>query len=257
MFRYAGPLSEYGGSGLRQRGRISIASIGVTMAEPTDHLARSECRRTSFDGYGPGDPVHARGRLPGRRPRAVAGRWSRPCSPSPGVTGDPEQALSTATYDGFDLQPLYTADDLPAGFTLARGRHPRDVGRLDRLGRAAAAHRRPIAARGERGDPGRPEQRRHLGLAVGRAGCAGRRRPAAGARRGLPRPRAGRPRRRVHWGRTPLARTSTSPASLGASAEIAGSLGLDPIGARARTGRSVDLAGAARGGRARAAVIRG
>jgi len=33
-----------------------------------------------------------------------------------GVTGDPEQALASTTYDGFDLQPLYTAADRPADF---------------------------------------------------------------------------------------------------------------------------------------------
>jgi methylmalonyl-CoA mutase len=53
---------------------------------------------------------------------------------------DPEQALATSTYDGFDLQPLYTSADLPADFVwpAAPARTAWDV-RQQHAGRDAAA----------------------------------------------------------------------------------------------------------------------
>ena len=94
--------------------------------------------------------------------------------------GDFEKRLVSRTADGLAIQPLYTRAD------AVQGRPPPDARLVPgRLGRAPAARRaRPEG--GQRGHPGRPDRRRHVGAAADPGARPGRpflRRGSAGRRR--------------------------------------------------------------------------
>jgi methylmalonyl-CoA mutase len=160
-----------------------------------------------------------------------------------GITTDPEQALATATYDGFDLQPLYTAADRPADFVwpnAATG--PGWDIRQHHAGPDPARVNRAILTDLENGVTS-------IWLALGPGGLA------VGD---LPRvlegvlfdlapvaldagPLAGPAARAL----LALVGAADLTGSLGLSGSLGlnGSLGLDPIGLLARTGAAPDLAG--------------
>lgn len=161
------------------------------------------------------------------------------------VPAEPELALATATYDGISLAPLYTAEDGPADPGLP-GRSPHVRGRtLDGLSALgwdvrqrhadpdAAAANRAVLADLSNGVTS-------LWLAVG-----------AGA---IAVADLGRVLDGVHLDLAPIAldagpeTAAAAHALLGvaaetgvASGELSGTLGADPIGARARTGATADL----------------
>jgi methylmalonyl-CoA mutase len=150
---------------------------------------------------------------------------------------DPEQALASSTYDGYELRPLYTADDQPAGFDWATpGRRPStgtgwDV-RQRHTGADAKRVNQAVRADLENGVTSIWLTLGDGGLAVG---------DLAAALDG------------VYLDLAPvvLAAGAAGPAAAralialaadqGVTSELGGSLGLDPIGVRARTGAAADL----------------
>lgn len=163
-------------------------------------------------------------------------------------TDDVEAALASATYDGFDLKPLYTAEDTasPAGFPglppFVRGGTPdgRVLGGWD----VRQRHADP--------DPARTRQAILADLENGAtsvwlvAGTAG-----------LPVDAIGDVLAEVYLDLAPVTldagdqTTAAATALLAAHAdkgvqasEVRGNLGADPIGLRARTGTATDLDGA-------------
>jgi methylmalonyl-CoA mutase len=143
---------------------------------------------------------------------------------------DPELALSSATYDGFELRPLYTAADLPADFVwpVSSLRRNWDI-RQQHAGSDPAAVNSMIRADLENGVASI-----WLMLAPGELSADD-----------LPRALEG-----VLLDLAPIAidaGAESAPAAralltLAGSAGLSGSLGLDPIGLRARTGAAADFA---------------
>ncbi len=137
--------------------------------------------------------------------------------------GDFEKRLVSRTADGLAIQPLYTRSD------ERTGRCPRRAHGLvsRRLGRAPAAHR-DRSEGGQRGHPGRPRGRRHVGAAADPGARAGgpqlrRRGTGAGAQGRLPQclhHRAGCAREHARRRRQPagdLARPKASTRTTGAA----------------------------------------
>jgi methylmalonyl-CoA mutase len=152
-------------------------------------------------------------------------------SANPGASDvDPEQALSSATYDGFELRPLYTAADLPADFVwpAAPARRGWDI-RQHHAGNDPAAVNSAIRADLENGVTS-------IWLTLG---------PGELSADGLPRALEG-----VRLDLAPIALDAGAGSAaaarallaLAGSTALSGSLGLDPIGLRARTGAAADVA---------------
>ena len=164
----------------------------------------------------------------------------------PGGSGDPEEQLSSTTYDGIRIRPLYTSEDAP-GVAAAGlpGRPPFVRGRTDGAAvtgwdvrtRHAAADAAALnaAALADLQTGGTS-----LWLVVGEGGL-----PIGGLRSALD---------GVHLDLAPIAleagvHTERAAAELlalatergGHPAELGGTLGADPIGVRARTGADADL----------------
>ena len=157
---------------------------------------------------------------------------------------DPVAALTTTTYDGIPVRPLYTAADVPPagtpGSAPVRTRGDRRRADADRLGRPAAA-RRPRPGRLRAGLLNDLETgATSLWLVLGEAGL-----PVAD----LPAALDG-----VYLDLAPIALDAGAQTAEAAAAllrlvgergldpaEIRGSLGADPIGLRARTGAAADL----------------
>jgi methylmalonyl-CoA mutase len=147
-----------------------------------------------------------------------------------GVTADPEQALVTPTYDGFDLQPLYTADDLPSDFVWpTAAKSPGWDIRQHHAGADPAQLNRAILTDLENGVTS-------IWLELGPGGLA-----------------TGDLARALEGVLIDLAPIALDAGPDGAAAArallefagdagLAGSLGLDPIGLRARTGAAADFA---------------
>ena len=181
-------------------------------------------------------------------------RWWPRCWPDrrrsamPGA-GGPEDALSYRSYDGLQIAPLYTAEDLPPGAGLEAAGLPGEPPFVRGIERRPAGLGRPAAGRAirtrrpatERCWPSSPAERPRSGCSwsgpaapvESLADSPGRGVPGAGAggpgRRG--RDRGRRRRRCCGW----------SSARGLAPAEVAGTLGADPIGHAARTGTAPDL----------------
>ncbi|WP_431879150.1 methylmalonyl-CoA mutase family protein [Amycolatopsis sacchari] len=158
--------------------------------------------------------------------------------------GPPESLLTTRTYDGIEIQPLYTADDeaAPAGFPglppFVRGARPEGTGwdvRVLHANADPAAANRAILADLENGATS-------LWLRVGGDSLA----PAA----------LGEALHGVHLDLAPVVLEPGEEYEAAANAllaefgeipdsEVVGTLGADPVTLRARTGEAQDLAPAA------------
>jgi methylmalonyl-CoA mutase len=160
---------------------------------------------------------------------------------------DPEHALSSRTYDGIDIKPLYTADDALSLAHDGLPGHPPFVRGATRSGAAAAGW--DVRQRNVDPDPGRTNANAltdlsngatSLWLVLGEGGLAVD---------DLPRALDG-----VHLDIAPIAldagaQTREAAATLlsiaaerrVAQGELRGTLGADPIGLRARTGVEADL----------------
>ena len=156
---------------------------------------------------------------------------------------DPERALSHPTYDGFDLLPLYTADNAPADPSWPTAP-------------AAAAMRRAVGGAGwdvrqrhADPDPARANAAILADLANGATSIWLTLGPGGIAIADLPRVLDG-----VHLGLAPVALDAGPLAGVAAPAlfavaasggvpadQLTGTLGWDPFGARARTGAVADL----------------
>ena len=172
-----------------------------------------------------------------------------------GASGDPEEALSHTTYDGIEVKPLYTAEDAPAVLAGLPGRPPFVRGATSLSG----------GARGAEPRAGWDVRTRHAGSdpeAVNRAALADLENgatsiwlvvgPGGLAVADLPRALDG-----VYLDLAPIAldagaRSRDAEQALLTYAqqrgvdhvELCGTLGADPIGTRARTAATVDVAGA-------------
>ncbi len=154
-------------------------------------------------------------------------------------TDDPEQALASPTYDGFELQPLYTAEDGPSDLVRPAGFARRTVGGAGWDIRARQADPDPVRANAAiRADL--EGGATSTWLTLGAAGIA------IGD---LARVLDG-----VHLGLAPIALDAGPDADAAAAAlfaladagavapdQLTGTLGFDPIGARGRTGAVADL----------------
>ena len=169
-----------------------------------------------------------------RPPPASSGaRWWRRCSPASGSRGRPIPSWPwpRPPTTGSTLQPLYTADDLPADFVW-----PTAAATPARAGTSVSSTAAPMPARVNEAILADLENgATSIWLTLGPGGLAvgGLARVTRGR---AARPRADRPRRRStdggRGGRALLALAGAGPG------DLTGSLGLDPIGLRARTGAS-------------------
>jgi methylmalonyl-CoA mutase len=161
-----------------------------------------------------------------------------------GVEGDPEEALSSVTYDGLRIKPLYTAEDAPGPDAAGRPGHPPYVRGATERGAAAGGwdvRTRPVGT-----DPAAVNRAalQDLGSGATSLWLAGV--PAAE----LPAVLEG-----VYLDLAPVALDAgadaydTGRALLAvagergvAAADLRGTVGADPIGHRARTGAPADPA---------------